>query len=1523
MRKCAVFLAVAVVVAGLSASAFGATTMALTRTTTGLDGNGWFIPGTTQLTFTVTMELGGDMENVTALAVEETLPAGWTFVGGTPSGSSPNLFPNAGASGTGNFVWFAIPAFPASFTYSVNVPSTMTEPLTLTGLCRFRTSGAELQSNRVDTVIQTEPTTIVASRSLAGTVGPGGLYYTAGTTVDVTMQFTRTGTDTLTAFAFEDNMPATGWNLVSGSVAGSSPPNLSQQTGNQIAFVWFAVPTFPLTLTYQITIPSDAAGEKCLNGLARFRTSGAEMQSNTVQTCLNELPCLTLDRVIPTTCYQAGTNLTVNITMTNACPSNLTALGLEETLPAGWTFVSATAGDIKPAAGASGKISFAWFSIPTFPLSFSYVVSVPASQEGDVTISGQALFRLTGAELRTFVVDTLVCGADLVKPVITLIGDAAVTIECGSVYEDAGAEASDNVDGDITANIVTVNPVNPAVPDTYTITYNVSDAAGNAADEVTRTVTVQDTTAPTLALLGDAAIALECGTAFVDPGVTATDVCDGDLANSVVINGAVNSSVPGEYTLTYDVNDSAGNPAAPVQRVVTVSDTLAPVISVVGGDVTVECGTQYVDAGATAADVCSGSIAVVTNNPVDAASPGVYTVTYTAQDAAGNPAQAQRTVTVQDTTPPVVTLIGQASITLNINDPYTDAGVNATDTCDTEVDLVTDNPVTTAVPGVYTVRYTATDNAGLSTIATRTVTVVDNIPPVLTLTGGDVQVECHSVYTDQGATASDNVDGDITSRIVVDNQVNVNAVGVYGVTYNVTDAAGNSAVPITRSVNVVDTTVPVLSLLGDPAVTVECGGNYTDAGATAADGCAGDLTGSIVVDNPVNTAVAGTYTITYSVSDPSGNAAAPITRTVTVSDTIAPVLTVNGDSPMMVQCGAAYAEPGATAVDVCDGILAVTVGGDTVDATTPGTYVVTYDAQDAAGNPASAARTVNVVDTTAPVVTVTGSQVVNVDCNGVYTEQGATAGDVCSGDLTDSILITGSVDTSTPGQYVITYSVTDAAGNDGVARRTVVVAECPTEGETTPCDDCPLTIAIASPAGNIAVPVGANALVNLASAVTFANAECATHRTQVVYSIDGTPVGVSSDRASGYAATTTLIARMNAYVLTATVKDIETGCEAVAMNEFVVAPGTDDDGNGLPDNPFMQLPGDGDRWDAVVAGANCPRAISMISWTNPVGADVVLVVTRPDDATQSVTVTIPRGLIGAGEHGIAVVSISCDIISLLGAVEAAKVAAEPENLVAGGAPFQVSIIVSGDGGATFNELNNLTAPVGLSLNGLAFSPNLNATFFDHPSDVTKDNSDRVQITVPAGGSWSSANVDNPVSAAGTLSAETTSLSVFEPFEVSPMGPTLSVSPNPAYDFIVGIVQVNGSVTNVLKVKNIGGGTLTGTAALNDPSGAFSIVGAANYSLTFGQTAVITVAFKPTKTGDFTAALTFSNTAVTPNRQVVATLRGTGSAKAKTVSIFGCSPSSTSGGGMGDLAVMGIALAGLLALSRVYRRSHQS
>ena len=81
--------------------------------------------------------------------------------------------------------------------------------------------------------------------------------------------------------------------------------------------------------------------------------------------------------------------------------------------------------------------------------------------------------------------------SDTTAPVITLLGSPTVTVTEGATYTDAGATASDDIDGDITANIVTVNPVDTATPAVYTITYNVSDAEGNPATQVTRTVTVE------------------------------------------------------------------------------------------------------------------------------------------------------------------------------------------------------------------------------------------------------------------------------------------------------------------------------------------------------------------------------------------------------------------------------------------------------------------------------------------------------------------------------------------------------------------------------------------------------------------------------------------------------------------------------------------------------------------------------------------------------------------------------------------------------------------------------------------------------------------------------------------------------------------------------------------------------------------------------------------------------------------------------------------------------------------------
>ena len=91
-------------------------------------------------------------------------------------------------------------------------------------------------------------------------------------------------------------------------------------------------------------------------------------------------------------------------------------------------------------------------------------------------------------------------------------------------------------------------------------------------------------------------------------------------------------------------------------------------------------------------------------------------------------------------------------------------------------------------------------------------------------------------------------------------------------TYDVTDANGNAAVQVTRTVDVVDTTAPVITLVGADPQTIEVGSPYVELGATALDNYDGDLTGSIVIDaTAVNTSVVGSYTVTYNVTDSEGN----------------------------------------------------------------------------------------------------------------------------------------------------------------------------------------------------------------------------------------------------------------------------------------------------------------------------------------------------------------------------------------------------------------------------------------------------------------------------------------------------------------------------------------------------------------------------------------------------------------------------------------------------------------------------
>jgi len=162
---------------------------------------------------------------------------------------------------------------------------------------------------------------------------------------------------------------------------------------------------------------------------------------------------------------------------------------------------------------------------------------------------------------------------DITPPVITLNGSSTIDIFVGDTYVDAGATATDDIDGDITANIVVVNLISTSTVGAYTVTYNVSDTAGNPAIQVTRTVNVNsipDTTLPVITLISGN-MTIYQGSTYIDTGATALDNVDGNItANIVVVNPVSATSTAGAYAITYDVSDTAGNHAIEITRTVNV-----------------------------------------------------------------------------------------------------------------------------------------------------------------------------------------------------------------------------------------------------------------------------------------------------------------------------------------------------------------------------------------------------------------------------------------------------------------------------------------------------------------------------------------------------------------------------------------------------------------------------------------------------------------------------------------------------------------------------------------------------------------------------------------------------------------------------------------------------------------------------------------------------------------------------------------------------------------------------------------
>lgn len=175
--------------------------------------------------------------------------------------------------------------------------------------------------------------------------------------------------------------------------------------------------------------------------------------------------------------------------------------------------------------------------------------------------------------------------------------------------------------------------------------------------------------------------------------------------------------------------------------------------------------------------------------------------------------------------------------------------------------------------GTYTVTYKAQYLWKTKTVkrevrvvdTTAPVIVLNTVPGYITLPGED--------YEEEGYAATDDYDGDITDKVQVRTENDI----VY---YTVKDSSGNETT-VERQIVRADITPPTITLKGDASITINAGDSYEEPGYTASDNIDGDITDKVEISGSVNIYHAGTYTLTYTVTDNYGNAATA-ERTVVV-----------------------------------------------------------------------------------------------------------------------------------------------------------------------------------------------------------------------------------------------------------------------------------------------------------------------------------------------------------------------------------------------------------------------------------------------------------------------------------------------------------------------------------------------------------------------------------------------------------------------------------------------------------------
>jgi hypothetical protein len=626
--------------------------------------------------------------------------------------------------------------------------------------------------------------------------------------------------------------------------------------------------------------------------------------------------------------------------------------------------------------------------------------------------------------------------------VITIVDQELPAISCPpnvSIFTDPGLCSASGVfigNPVVSDNCGISGIVNDAVQPFYLgatlVTWTVTDNSNNIST-CQQTVTVSDNIPPQITCPVDITINVDPGVCFVS-GVALGTPATSDNCNILsVVNDAVQPFYSGLTSVIWTVTDHSSNSSTCTQ-IVTVVDNIPPQITcppdvTVGTDVS-SCAASGVALGTPVTSDNCGVFSIV-NDAVQPFALGTSIVTWTVTDNSNHSSTCQQMVTVSDNIPPLITC--PSDIHVNVNQGACHAsGVilglpSTSDNCG--VFSVVNDAVQPFPLGTTLVTWTVADNSSNGSSCQHTVTVFDDIPPLITCPPDiTVNVDSGSCFASVVALGTPVASDNCSVLSVVNDAVQPFLIGSTMVIWTVTDNNSNTSTCM-QSVTVIDDVFPQITCPQD--ITV-----ITDTGYCFASGVAlgipvtSDNCGIFSVVNDVSEPFGlGPTTITWTATDNSSNSVTCI-QTITVVDSIFPQIYCPPDLILLTDSGSCIASGVVLGMPlISDNCGIFSLMNDAMEPYDIGTTTITWTVADSSNNISTCTHVVIVEDHELPLIVCPPDTVVPSDPGLTYAANVVLDPPFVSDNCALQSFQHDGVEPYAIGNHVITWTVTDQSNN--------------------------------------------------------------------------------------------------------------------------------------------------------------------------------------------------------------------------------------------------------------------------------------------------------------------------------------------------------------------------------------------------------------------------------------------------------------------------------------------------------------